>query len=57
MAKPIAPTPDLKGRDADKFLKELENPQARAVSKEDFLRGRRIFEAIRKNSPILDHAV
>ena len=57
MAKPIAPTPDLKGRDADKFLKELENPQARAVSKEDFLRGRRIFEAIRKNSPVLDHAV
>lgn len=50
MAKPIATTPDLKGKEAEKLLKEIENPNLKAVSKEEVLRGRRIFEAIMKNS-------
>ena len=53
MAKPIAPTPDLKGKEAEKFLREIDKPDLSAVSKKEVLRGKRIFEAIMKNSPVL----
>jgi len=44
MAKPIAITPDLKGKEAGKFLKEVHNPKMENVTKEDVLRGKKIFE-------------
>ena len=56
MAKPIAPTPDLKGKEAEKFLREFENPKMSSVSRSDALRGKKLFEIIRKNSPNL-HAI
>lgn len=56
MAKPIAPTPDLKGKEAERFLKEVANPKLSAVSKEDVLRGKRLFDTIMKNSSTLKNA-
>ncbi|MCK9401730.1 MAG: hypothetical protein M0Q51_17325 [Bacteroidales bacterium] len=52
MAKPIAPTPDLKGKEAEKFLKEIASPDLKAVSKEEVLRGKRIFDTIMKNTSV-----
>jgi hypothetical protein len=56
MAKPIAPTPDLKGKEAETFLKELKKPNLESVSKEDVLRGKRIFEIIEKNTTTYSNA-
>jgi len=56
MAKPIAPTPDLKGKEAEKFLNEVANPKLNSVSKEEVLRGKLIFEMIMKNSRALENA-
>lgn len=52
MAKPIAPTPDLKGKEAEKFFKEIANPDFKAVSKEEVLRGKNIFETVMKNTAL-----
>ncbi|MBI5700705.1 hypothetical protein HZC34_02505 [Candidatus Saganbacteria bacterium] len=56
MAKPIAPTPDLKGKEAEKFLKEVSYPKMENVTKEDVLRGKKIFEIIERNTADLKNA-
>jgi len=57
MAKPIAPTPDLKGKEAEKFLKEVRHPKMGNVTREDVLRGKRIFEVIERNTKAFIDAV
>ena len=49
MARPIKETPTLYGKDAVEFERKIQNPQP--VSSEEIERGRRIYEALVKNSP------
>ena len=47
MAKPIAPTPILKGKEADKFIENLDSSEHKIASKEEVLRAKRIYEIVR----------
>ncbi|MCX5750870.1 MAG: hypothetical protein NT099_04275 [Candidatus Saganbacteria bacterium] len=57
MAKPITPTPILKDKEAEQFLKEIDMPNMKMVSKEEVIRTRKIFESVTKKEPLVEHAI
>ena len=57
MAKPIAPTPILKGKEAEEFLKEVDTPILRKVPKEEIEKGKKLFDLLVRKGPLAKHAV
>ena len=51
MAKPITPTPILIDKEAEEFLKEVDNPQIKKASKQEVLKAKKIFESIEQQLP------
>lgn len=49
MSLPIKPTPTLTGEDARRFIKAIENPKP--VSKEEYLRAKKVHDEMKKNHP------
>jgi hypothetical protein len=51
MALPISATPVLKGEEAQKFYADMETDAQKGVSKEEVLRGIKIFDAVMQKNP------
>jgi hypothetical protein len=51
MALPIAATPVLTGKDAERFYKELAESEKKEISDEEVERGIRIFNGVMEKSP------
>ena len=56
MAKPIAPTPILRDKEAEEFIREIDNPKAQKVSSKEVTEAKKIFEAVQKNLRVTKHA-
>jgi len=49
MALPIKETPILYGKEAEKFLKRMENPGS--VSKEEYKKAKKLYDEMLKKNP------
>ena len=50
MAKPIAPTPVLEDKEAERFIKEIDNPDVKKASEKEVLKAHKLFESIKKQT-------
>lgn len=53
MSTPIAPTPKLKGKEAEKFLKQVDDKNIQPAPKEEVLKGKAAYEALMPECPCL----
>ncbi len=57
MAKPIAPTPILEGKEAEEFIRKAEYPGAKMAPKIDFETGKKLFDAFFGKKSLKKHAL
>ncbi|MBN3033086.1 MAG: hypothetical protein JW873_03220 [Candidatus Saganbacteria bacterium] len=50
MAKPITPTPVLEEKEAQLFIKEIDDPNVAKASKEEVLEAYKLFERLKKQT-------
>jgi len=50
MAKPIAPTPILTGKEAEDFIKKVNNFTLTSVTKQEVIEAKKIYEQIKDNT-------